>query len=391
MKSQLFRVEFEPLGLDETYGLLWLGVADLIDHQIQQKTKLLSQNFEFLNQVLETSVDCIKVIDLDGNLLYMNNGGQLAMEIDDVTQVKRSSWLSFWSGCYLDIAQTAFYNAWAGKSGRFEGFCQTAKGTPKWWDVLVSPMLDLEGNVSQILSVSRDITERKRVEQALQVRNQELDQFTYAVSHDLKSPLRGIANLTQWLEEDLDQTLPEENQLQLRLIRQRVLRMNSLLNDLLELHKVGRQCYRKGPIEVQQLLNEVIDLLAPPKTFTVQIIGDFPKLVTQKVLLSQVFSNLIDNAIKHHDRDTGKIQITASSQGQFYCFTIADDGQGIANEYQNKIFDIFQTLADGYSTESTGIGLALVKKIVMEVGGRVWVENLVPHGCQFCFTWPRSQ
>jgi signal transduction histidine kinase len=112
-------------------------------------------------------------------------------------------------------------------------------------------------------------------------------------------------------------------------------------------------------------------------------------LVTHKILLSQVFANLIGNAIKHHDGESGKIQISAQLEDKLCRFTISDDGPGIPKQYQEKIFGIFQTLDEGHSSENTGIGLALTKKIVTEMGGEIWVENLEPRGCQFCFTWAR--
>jgi PAS domain S-box-containing protein len=263
LKCQIWQTQFEPLAEDEIQGQLWLATAEPIDRRIQQATQSLSKNSEFVWQVLESNHDCIKVIDLEGALLYMNQGGQLVMEIDDFAQVKQAPWLSFWSGCNYDAAKSAFYQARSGQSARFEGFCPTAKGTPRWWDVWVTPMFDAAGNVAQVLSVSRDITERKQAEQALAKQNQELEQFTYAVSHDLKSPLRSILNLAHWLEEDLAAVLPDESRQHLQLIQQRVRRMNALVEGLLDLSRVGRKQFHLEPVDVSQLLLEVVDLLAP--------------------------------------------------------------------------------------------------------------------------------
>jgi signal transduction histidine kinase len=217
-------------------------------------------------------------------------------------------------------------------------------------------------------------------------RNQELDQFVYVSSHDLKAPLRAIANLSEWIEEDLDGQLPEEGQRHMQLLRKRVQRMDALINGLLEYSRVGRAKVPVETVNVADLLAEVIDLLAPPSNFIVEV-GLMPTIQTRRLPLSQVFSNLISNAIKHCDRLDARIQITANVQDQLCKFTISDNGPGIAPEHQNKIFTIFQTLDARDKTENTGIGLSIVKKLVELEGGKVWVESELGQGAQFIFTW----
>ena len=217
-------------------------------------------------------------------------------------------------------------------------------------------------------------------------RNQELDQFVYVSSHDLKAPLRAIANLSEWIEEDLEGQLPEEGQRHMHLLRKRVQRMDALINGLLEYSRVGRAKVPVETVNVGVLLAEVIDLLAPPLNFIVEV-ALMPTIQTRRLPLSQVFSNLISNAIKHCDHLDARIQITVDVRDDFCEFAVSDNGPGIAPEHQNKIFTIFQTLDARDKTENTGIGLSIVKKLVELEGGKVWVESTLGQGAKFIFTW----
>ncbi|MBD3881212.1 CHASE3 domain-containing protein [Phormidium tenue FACHB-886] len=226
-----------------------------------------------------------------------------------------------------------------------------------------------------------------RTNSALEERNKELEQFAYVASHDLKAPLRAIANLSTWIEEDLADNLPPENQHQMRLLRGRVHRMEDLINGLLEYSRIGRSKVPTEMVDIGILLSEVLDSLAPPLTFTIDIQPNLPVFKTRKLLLRQVFLNLIGNAIKHHPNNTGKIRISCQDRGDSYEFAVIDDGSGIHPAYHEKIFVIFQTLEARDTKESTGIGLAIVKKIVETEGGKVWVESTEGEGATFYFTW----
>jgi signal transduction histidine kinase len=399
----LFDIELELLSPNYN-TLLWIGTASIIPDasakstgstlvepdlsNYKHKEIKLQRNIESVRRILESSPDCIKVLDLQGRLLYMNDGGQVIMEIDNFTQVQYLPGLDFWQGCDRQSAEKAFATAKAGKIARFDGYCATAKGRPKWWEVIVTPILDENNRVEEILSVSRDITARKIAEQALKKRNQELNRFTYIVSHDLKAPLRGIANLSEWITEDLGDRVPDETQEYLDLLGQRVRRMDALINGLLKLSRVGRQELPVETVDVSELLQEVIDSLSPPAGFKITSVA-LPVLATKRLLLSQVLSNLISNAIKHHDRDMGQIEVTAQDCNTHYQLAIADDGPGILQTDRERILEIFQTIENSSSTTNTGIGLALVKKIIQEEGGKLWLEENSPRGCKFCFTWAK--
>jgi PAS domain S-box-containing protein len=226
--------------------------------------------------------------------------------------------------------------------------------------------------------------------QQLTERNLELDQFVYVVSHDLKAPLRGIANLAKWLADDLAGQLNEDNQHQMELLQQRVSRMEKLIDGLLAYSRVGRAETSSVSVDVAELLDEILDSLAPPPTFIIEVPAVLPTLKAKRLLLSQVFANLISNAIKHHDRANGRIDIFAEERGDFCKFTVADDGPGIPPEYHEKVFSIFQTLNKDSTHENTGIGLSIVKKILEAEGGDIWLESQVGKGTAFYFTWPKN-
>ncbi|MES2590707.1 MAG: ATP-binding protein [Bacteroidota bacterium] len=223
----------------------------------------------------------------------------------------------------------------------------------------------------------------------LTVKNKELDQFAYIVSHDLKAPLRGINNITNWMEEDYEKDLTPEIKKNLDLIKGRALRLENMINGLLEFAKIGR--VRKGAdvVDINIMLAELIDFIVPP-SFVVTIVGTMPVMVTEKIRLEQVFSNLITNAVKYSDKVKGEIKISVKELTDFYEFTVADNGPGIQTEYHEKIFVIFQTLKERDAFESTGVGLAIVKKIIEDQKASIKVVSNLGEGAAFIFTWPKK-
>ncbi|PSB49429.1 PAS domain S-box protein [Chamaesiphon polymorphus] len=531
------------IGTDEE-GKVYLSglVSDITD--LKRNEEALRRSEEFQRRILESNNDCIKVFDLAGRLVYMNHGGIIRLEIEDFATIANKHWSELWPVDAAENIERALDLARDGQRGEFEGFCPTAKGTPKWWEVIVTPILDAEGRVDRILGVSRDITDRRDAaialatseelfrhtfeytpvgfahvapngrfmrinrkfceivgyssEELLQLtfhditeptdlaedvalvdrllqdeiqeytlekryihkqghhiwvgltvslvreiaaegqlgapryflsaiqdithrkqleltnqqqttelqqlnsslmlaqhqlkeRNEELDSFVRIASHDLKAPLRAIANLAEWIEEDITDRLSEDEREQFELLRQRVHRMSALIDGLLRYSRLGRQDLATETVDLSQLIAETIDSIDPPVGFKIEIVSPLPTLAAKRILLGQVFANLMSNAIKHHQRIDGRIEISAKDCGNYYQFSIADDGPGIpVGEARDRIFEIFQTLKPSNSTENTGIGLAMVKKIVEGEGGRIWLDNDRVTGACFCFTWLKA-
>jgi PAS domain S-box-containing protein len=217
--------------------------------------------------------------------------------------------------------------------------------------------------------------------------NRELDQFAYITAHDLKAPLRAISSLSTWIEEDLDEQIQPETRSQMHLLRSRIDRLQALLDSLLEYSRAGRLQTPISRVDVNGLIARAIDILAPPATFTVNILTPLPIFATCQQPLQQVFVHLIDNAIRHHPTKVGLVEISAVDLGDRYEFTIADDGEGIAPQYHNRIYIIFQTLKARDLEENVGAGLAIVKKIIEAQGGTIQLESSVGQGASFKFTW----
>jgi signal transduction histidine kinase len=222
----------------------------------------------------------------------------------------------------------------------------------------------------------------------LEAKNKELDQYAYVVSHDLKAPLRGIDNISNWIEEDLGKELSPQLRKYLDMMKVRIHRLEGLIDGILQLAKIGRVKKTDERVDVKELLEGVIDLISPPKEFEVTIEGAMPVLNTDKVRLEQVFSNLIGNAIKYNDKENGKIIIGVRREGDFYEFSVSDNGPGIEPQYHDKIFKLFQTLQEKDAVESTGVGLSIVKKIIEDQKGTIKVMSEHGKGTTFAFTWP---
>lgn len=218
----------------------------------------------------------------------------------------------------------------------------------------------------------------------------ELESFAYVVSHDLKSPLRGIAKISEWLQADYADTLDSTGREQLEMLRTRVLRLESLIDGILDYSRLGRTKAIEKTINLNILVKEIVQLNANLRSVNVTIAPNLPTIEFVKPKLIQVFSNLVSNAIKYNDKRKIEIEIGYEELEEEHKFWVKDNGPGIEPAYQEKIFGIFQTLQPKDDVESTGIGLSIVQKIIHDADGEIWVESELGKNTSFVFTIPKK-
>jgi PAS domain S-box-containing protein len=240
-----------------------------------------------------------------------------------------------------------------------------------------------------------DITDRKLSELSLRDKNQQLERsngdledFAYIASHDLKTPLSGIKSAALWLEEDL-KNLSDESRKLLGLMRSRIGRMEKLLDDLLTFSRVGRTDSVVRDTKLADIFASIVEILNPPAHIQVRAEGELAVIMTASAQLEQVLRNLVNNAIKHHDKPSGEVILSAKRAGDFVEIVVRDDGPGILPQFHEKIFELFETLKRRDEAESTGMGLTIVKKLIERQNCRITVHSQGDGtGTEFRFQWP---
>lgn len=285
--------------------------------------------------------------------------------------------------------------ALAGHSYSFEDMRLLPDGQERHYTITYHPHRDAFGAVRGFMTIGLDITELHNAERALQERtrelsrsNHDLEQFAYVASHDLKAPLRAIDVLVGWLREDLaglDQGKVQEN---LGLLAQRTARLHRLLDDLLAYSRAGRGNAAATMVDTARMVQDIAVLLAPPPTMRIEADASLPVIGTPATPLEQVLRNLVNNAIKHHPTGSGLVRVSAWQRDGEVEFAVEDDGAGIPPEFAGQVFQMFQKFSQRDEVEGSGMGLAIVRRIVEGQGGRVWFHpGRGECGTVFRFTW----
>jgi PAS domain S-box-containing protein len=368
-----------------------------MQQEIDGKTALLAT-------IVESSEDAILSMSLDGTIMTWNRGAERIFGYTAEEAIGKPILMLIPE----DRLQEDTYIQRELMHGRSTDHFETVRlhksGQRIDVSITVFPIRDASGSIVGASKFARDISAKKQAEaemaeytRALVRSNQALDEFAYAASHDLKAPLRVIDNASKWLEEDLEPILTAETRENLQLLRGRVRRMERLLDDLLAYSRIGRKIDAEFAEHVagDLLMQDVLAMVMPPKGFTIEISPAFAGIRVFRMPLQQVFMNLIGNAVKHHHRKEGHIEVSVdpatSSREPMLAFAVKDDGPGIAAQFHERIFQMFQTLKPRDQVEGSGMGLAMVRKYVEVFGGTIWLESTEGQGSTFRFTWPVDQ
>ena len=291
-----------------------------------------------------------------------------------------------------------------GTSADYRRILRTEEALRKAHDELESRVEQRTAELAQAnTALGSEIAEREKAEcamkdlneylesnlQKLERANKELQEFAYIAAHDLKTPLRGIGTLAHWISTDYAEKFDQQGKEQVRLLAARAKRMSDMIDGILRYSSLGRGDADKRYIDLNAVLSEVIAEIGPPEHIEIKIAGPLPTLTCERTQAVQIFQNLIGNAVKYMDKPRGLIRVGCAEQDNAWTFSVCDNGPGIHEKYFEKIFKMFQTLAPHDRSESTGIGLAIVKKISELNGGRVWVESEPGEGSTFFFTLPK--
>ncbi len=342
------------------------------------------------NRLFELSLDLLCVAGTDGFFKQINPAFEKTLGYDAEELLSRS----FLEFVHPDDRPGTVEQIQILKEGRpvidFQNRYLAKDGTYRWLDWRATPLPGTE----LVYAVARDVTEQKRIELQLSRRteelarsNSELEQFAHVASHDLRAPLRAVANLAEWIREKLPDEASDKVRQHLHQLRTRVERMQSLTEELLRYARAGTGPAEIVHVDTGEMLREVVAFLAPPAGFAIEIDPGMPVLKTNRATLEQVFRNLIENAIKHHDRDRGRIEISARRLDGVHEFVVSDDGPGIPPESHDEIFEMF---SGARSQEGSGISLALVKRVIERQGGKITVESQADRGASFRFVWPET-
>ena len=286
--------------------------------------------------------------------------------------------------------------ALAGEEVRFAGRLAPRGAAVRDIEADYRPHRAADGRVLGVVTLLTDVTDRKDIDRRLrhqahdlQRSNEELEQFAYVASHDLKAPLRGIENLASWIEEDLADALVGDTRTNMDLLKSRVRRLESLLDDLLAYSRAGRDDAVIRTVDTHELVTELAMLIAPPEGFEIVAAPDLPTLTAYRAALTQVLQNLIGNAVKHHPAPaSGHVWVEAEARDDQYEFRVSDDGPGIPEQFRARVFGMFQTLKPRDEVEGSGMGLAIVRKLVERQAGKVWLTERAGGGLSVHFTWP---
>ena len=380
---------------------------DHLEELIEERAKELAEERHLLRTLIDNMPDLILIKDAESRFLMLNPALTHMMGAAGPEELLGKTDFDFYpreiAQEYYDL-EHALLETGVSSLNQEESHHDPDTGEERWFLATKIPFRDQQGVIRGLVGISRDITAHKQLEETLRTQrdhlesltaeletaNRELKEFAYVVSHDLKAPLRAISRLTAWLVEDYAGAFDVKGKEMAELLIGQVRRMDSLINGILRYSRIGRIAGDDTEIDLNMLLKDVIETLAPPPTIQIDYAYQFPRCVGDVTRIAQVFQNLIGNAVNFVDPSQGLIRIRCADAGSYWKFSVSDNGPGIDEKYHERIFQIFQTLTPDNEAESTGIGLTIAKKIVEFYGGAIWVESTPGEGSCFFFTLPKT-
>lgn len=378
---------------------------------IKQKSEDLesaNKQLQMFAAMADSSFDFISLADLQGEMFYLNRGGRnlcgLDLEGEFPTTMPAYCDHATWELITREgMPAVQQHGSWQGE-GKLRNF-----HTGEFWDaamrafVVINPVT---GEPLCMAAIDSDITERKKAEQQirqlnadlqinvrqLETTNKELESFSYSISHDLRSPLRALSGYSRIMEEDYSQALDDEAKRLLRNIQFNALKMGTLIDDLLAFSRLGRKEVQKSRVDMQRMVENVLIEIGKSEKHNAAItINPLPIADVDPNLFQQVWVNLISNAIKYSGKkEKPEIEIGSKNSEVEITYYVKDNGSGFDMKYADKLFGVFQRLHNPNEFEGTGVGLAIVHRIITKHGGRIWADAKTNEGATFYFTVPKT-
>ncbi len=381
---------------------------DELELKVEERTAALSQANALLQALMDYVPDHIYFKDLQCRFIRNSRSQASLLGLSDPAQVVGKTDFDFFPHAAKAYAEEQEVMQSGKPLVDFEEWVVWPDGRETWVSTTKVPLRNSDGETIGIFGISRDITERKRAEQAirhlnsgledqatkLQVANKELEAFSYSVSHDLRAPLRAIDGYTRILVEDYEAILDAEGKRVCGIISAEARRMGQLIDDLLAFSRLGRKEMFSSNIDMKALAVSVLnELIKEEDREHIDFkIARLPSVKADASLMRQVWMNLLSNAIKFTSKkERAVIEVGSESNKDELIYYVRDTGAGFDMEYANKLFGVFQRLHSESEFEGTGVGLAIVQRIVRRHGGRIWAEGEVDKGATFYFALPRKE
>lgn len=332
-------------------------------------------------QLFDSSSDCIKIVDLEGRLVMLNPGASDALELDNRETLYGLAWASLWPEASKDQVERAVASARAGDGTRFSAFGPTAKGSPRWWDVVVSPMRDAQGRVNRVMAVSRDVTEIYLAKEALRDADRRKDEFLAVLAHELRNPLSTAGIAARLLE---TQHGGIEGSVNLgKVIARQVGHMTRLVEDLIDVSRVARRLATldRTELAMREAVNAAVEQLqgaidAKRQTLTLDVGAGNDTVFGDRTRLVQIVGNLLGNATRYTP-DGGCISVEVAREADMVKVSISDNGIGIAPEKIADLFDLYSQVdrTSERTSGGLGLGLALVRSLAELHDGSVTAHS----------------